>query len=141
MSDRPEGIPMATGKLVDESCDHPVVRRVFDDIKATKKIDFVPNIWRALATHPEHLRLCWTRLKAIMQPGRVDLLTKEIIALAVSVTNSCRYCINSHTAATQKLGLDDAMLGEVLAVVGLFNQMNKLADAYQVEPDILPEAR
>ena len=133
---------MATVKLVDENDSNPIVREVFADIKATKKIDFVPNIWRALATHPEHLRLCWTRLKAIMQPGKkLDLLTKEIIALAVSVTNSCRYCINSHTAAAQKLGLDNEGLGEVLAVVGLFNQMNKLADAYQVEPDVLPEAR
>jgi AhpD family alkylhydroperoxidase len=116
------------------------VKAVFADIKATKKIDRVPNIWRALATHPDHLELCWTRLKAIMQPGKVDLLTKEIIALAVSATNGCNYCINSHTAAVQKLGLDDEGLGEVLAVVGLFNQMNKLADAYQIEPDILPEA-
>jgi AhpD family alkylhydroperoxidase len=130
---------MATVKLVEENCNHPIVREVFADIKATKKIDFVPNVWRALATHPEHLRLCWTRLKAIMAPGKVDALTKEIVALAVSVTNSCRYCINSHTAATQKLGLDTEGLGEVLAVVGLFNQMNKLADAYQVEPDILPK--
>jgi AhpD family alkylhydroperoxidase len=132
---------VATVKLVEENCDHPLVREVFADIKATKKIDFVPNIWRALATHPEHLRLCWTRLKAIMAPGKVDALTKEIVALAVSVTNSCRYCINSHTAAAQKLGLDTEGLGEVLAVVGLFNQMNKLADAYQVEPDILPKAQ
>jgi AhpD family alkylhydroperoxidase len=129
---------MPTVKLVDENSDHPIVQRVFADIKTTKKIDRVPNIWRALASHPEHLELCWTRLKAIMQPGKVDLLTKEIIALAVSVTNSCRYCINSHTAAVQKLGLDNEKLGEALAVVGLFNQMNKLADAYQVEPDILP---
>ena len=130
---------MPTVKLVDEHCDHPIVRRVFADIKATKKIDFIPTIWRALASHPEHLELCWTRLKAIMQPGKkIDMLTKEIIALAVSVTNSCRYCINSHTAAAQKLGLDTEALGEVLAVVGLFNQMNKLADAYQIEPDILP---
>jgi alkylhydroperoxidase family enzyme len=82
---------MPTVKLVDENCDNPIVREVFADIKATKKIDRVPNIWRALATHPEHLRLCWTRLKAIMQPGKVDLLTKEIIALAVSATNSCHY--------------------------------------------------
>jgi AhpD family alkylhydroperoxidase len=131
---------MPTVTLVNENCDHPIVRRVFADIKATKKIDFVPNIWRALATHPEHLELCWTRLKAIMQPGKVDLLTKEIVALAVSVTNSCRYCINSHTAAALKLGLDTEGLGEVLAVVGLFNQMNKLAEAYQIEPDILPPA-
>src|ERR1700757_3211675 len=129
---------MAIVRLVDENSEHPVVRRVFADIKATKKIDFIPNIWRALATNPQHLELCWTRLKAIMRPGKVDLLTKEIIALAVSATNSCRYCINSHTAAVQRLGLDNEALGEVLAVVGLFNQMNKLADAYQIEPDILP---
>ncbi len=129
---------MPTVKLVDENSADPVVREVFADIKATKKIDRVPNIWRALATHPEHLRLCWTRLKAIMAPGKVDALTKEIIALAVSATNGCDYCINSHTAAVQKLGLDNQGLGEVLAVVGLYNAMNRLADAYQVEPDILP---
>ena len=130
---------MATVKLVAENHPDPIVQEVFRDIKETKKIDRVPNIWRALATNPEHLELCWTRLKAIMQPGKVDMLTKEIIALAVSVTNSCRYCINSHTAAVQKLGLSTEGLGEVLAVVGLYNQMNKLADAYQVEPDILPK--
>src|SRR5919198_979126 len=131
---------MPTVKLVDENDPNPLVQEVFRDIKETKKIDFIPNIWRALATHPQHLSLCWTRLKAIMRPGKVDLLTKEIVALAVSATNGCVYCINSHTAAVQKLGLDDEALGEVLAVVGLFNAMNKLADAYQVEPDILPEA-
>ena len=131
---------MPTVKLVDENTTNPRVRAVFDDIKATKKIDRIPNIWRALASDPDHLEMCWNRLKAIMRPGKVDLLTKEIVALAVSVTNSCRYCINSHTAAAQKLGLDDEQLGEVLAVVGLFNQMNKLADAYQIEPDILPPA-
>src|SRR3984893_14409153 len=97
---------MSTVELVAEDTRDPRVRAVFEDIKATKKIDFVPNIWRALATHPEHLKLCWTRLKAIMKPGKVDMLTKEIIALAVSVTNGCTYCINSHSAAVQKLGLD-----------------------------------
>jgi AhpD family alkylhydroperoxidase len=130
---------MATVRLVDENTPDPRVRAIFEDIKATKKIDRVPNIWRALATNPEHLELCWTRLKAIMRPGKIDLLTKEIIAMAVSVTNGCQYCINSHTAAVKKLGLDNEALGEVLAVVGLYNQMNRLADAYQVEPDILPE--
>jgi AhpD family alkylhydroperoxidase len=130
---------MATVKLVDERSDHPKVKAVFADIKATKKLDRVPNIWRALATNPDHLELCWTRLKAIMSPGKLDMLTKEIIALAVSATNGCNYCINSHTAAVKKLGLDNEALGEALAVVGLYNQMNKLADAYQVEPDILPE--
>src|ERR671932_734768 len=130
---------MSTVKLVEENTTDPRVRAVFDDIKATKKIDRVPHIWRALAANPEHLELCWTRLKAIMRPGKVDLLTKEIIALAVSATNGCNCCINSHTAAVQKLGLDDEALGEVLAVVGLYNQMNKLADAYQVEPDVIPD--
>jgi AhpD family alkylhydroperoxidase len=125
-------------KLVDEDTTHPKVRAIFDDIKATKKTDRIPNIWRALAAHPEHLELCWTRLKAIMKPGKLDLLTKEIIALAVSITNSCRYCINSHTAAVQRLGLDNDGLGELLEVVGLYNLMNKMSDAYQVEPDILP---
>jgi uncharacterized peroxidase-related enzyme len=129
---------MSTVHLVDEHTDDPRVRAVFEDIKATKQIDRVPNVWRALATNPEHLEICWTRLKAIMRPGKLDLLTKEIIALAVSVTNGCRYCVNSHTAAVQKLGLDTEALGEVMAVVGLFNAMNSLADGYQVEPDVLP---
>jgi uncharacterized peroxidase-related enzyme len=130
---------MPTVKPVDENDPHPLVRKVFADIKATKKIDFVPAIWRALATNPQHLELCWTRLKAIMQPGKVDLLTKEIIALAVSVTNGCTYCINSHGAAVQKLGLDAEAYSEVLAVIGLFGQMNMLADAFQIEPDIKPD--
>jgi AhpD family alkylhydroperoxidase len=130
---------VSTVKLVDENTDHPKVRAVFADIKATKKLDRVPNIWRALATYPDHLELCWTRLKAIMSPGRLDMRTKEMIALAVSVTNGCEYCINSHTAALQKLGLDIEEIGEVLAVTGLYNQMNRLADAYQVEADIRPK--
>jgi AhpD family alkylhydroperoxidase len=131
---------MPTVNLVDESVANPKVKAIFDDIKATKKIDRVPNFWRALASHPEHLEICWTRAKAIMKPGKLDMLTKEIIALAVSITNSCRYCINSHTAAVMKLGLDEESLGELHAVVGLYNGFNKLADAFQVEPDILPPA-
>lgn len=130
---------MATVKLVDEATADPRVRAIFDDIKATKKINRIPNFWRALAVHPEHLDLVWSRAKAIMKPGKLDLLTKEIIALAVSITNSCKYCINSHTAAVQKLGLDNESYGELLAVVGLYNQMNKLSDAFQIEPDILPK--
>lgn len=131
---------MPTVILVDEVKAEPRVKAIFEDILATKKIDRVPNIWRALANHPEHLELCWTRLKAIMAPGKLDALTKEMIAVAVSVTNSCRYCVNSHTAAVQKLGLTNEQYGEMLAVIGLFNQMNKLADSFQVEPDITPNA-
>jgi alkylhydroperoxidase family enzyme len=82
---------MPTVKLVDENTTNPKVRAIFDDIKATKKIDRIPNIWRGLAAHPEHLELCWQQVKAIMRPGKLDLLTKEVIAVAVSVTNSCDY--------------------------------------------------
>lgn len=130
---------MPTVKLIEPTTTDPRVKAVFDDIKATKEIDCVPNFWRALAAHPEHLELCWSRAKAIMRAGKLDMLTKEIIALAVSITNSCRYCINSHTAACQKLGLTPEQHGELLAVVGLYNQFNKLADAFQIEPDILPK--
>ena len=120
------------------------VAEIFADIKATKKIDFVPNFWRALATNADHLELIWSRLKAIMHPeaegrtGRLDPLTREIIALAVSATNGCPYCINSHTAALRKLGLDEEALGEVMAIVGLFNMTNALANGYQVAPDVRP---
>src|SRR5262245_66035506 len=126
---------MATVRLIDEATAIPRVRAVFDDIKATQKIDRVPNFWRALAAHPDNLERAWNQGKAIMQPGKLDLLTKEIIALAVSITNSCRYCINSHTAACQKLGLTPEQQGELLAVVGLYNQLKKIADELKVGPD------
>ena len=129
---------MPTVKPIDEPTDSRV-QAVFADIKATKKVERVPAFWRALAAHPEHLELCWSRAKAIMKPGKLDLVIKEMIALAVSITNSCRYCINSHTAAAQKLGMTQEQHGELLAVVGLYNQLNKLADAFQVEPDLLPK--
>jgi len=130
--------PKATIRLVEESEATGRVREIFADIKATKGIDFVPNFWRTLANYPPLLEDTWTRLKAVMAPGRLDALTKEMIALAVSATNGCAYCINSHTAAVKKLGLDDAGLGELWAVVSLFNSTNTLADAHQVEPDVLP---
>jgi uncharacterized peroxidase-related enzyme len=130
---------MATVKLVDEAGADARVRAIYDDIKATKKIERVPNFWRALAANPDNLERSWQQAKAIMKPGKLDLLTKEIIALAVSITNSCRYCINSHTAACQKLGLTPEQHGELLAVMGLYNQFNKMADAFQIEPDILPK--
>lgn len=120
------------------------VASIYADIKATKKIDFVPNMWRVLATNADHLEMVWTRLKALMHPetvgraSRLDPTTREIIALAVSATNGCAYCVNSHTTALRKLGTDAETLGEVLAIVGLFNTTNSLADGYQIEPDILP---
>jgi AhpD family alkylhydroperoxidase len=120
------------------------VAEIFDDIKKTKNIGFVPNLWRVLATNPDHLELVWLKLKTLMHPeavGRVprlDAVTREIIALAVSATNGCSYCVSSHTATLRKLGLSIEALGEVLAIVGLFNTTNALADGYQVEPDVLP---
>jgi AhpD family alkylhydroperoxidase len=134
----------ATVRLMDENAAGGKVREIFDDIKRTKAIDFVPNFWRALATNPDQLELVWRQLKTLMHPeaaGRASLLdakTREMIALAVSATNGCRYCVNSHTAALRKLGADTQTLGEVLAIAGLFNQTNALADGYQIEPDVLP---
>jgi AhpD family alkylhydroperoxidase len=136
---REENLAMPTVKLVDEHTTDPRVRAVFDDLKATKKIERVPHFWRALAAHPEHLEICWRQAKAIMRPGKLDMKTKEIIALAVSITNSCRYCINAHTTALQKLGLDAESYGELLEVVGLYNQFNKLVDGLQVDPDVVPD--
>src|SRR3954452_11510656 len=136
--------PTTTVRPVEEAEATARVAAIFADIKATKKIDFVPNFWRVLATNADHLELVWTRLKALMHPeaagraGRLDPLTREIIALAVSATNGCAYCVNSHTAGVLKLGLDVEALGEVLAIVGLFNSTNALADGYQVEPDVRP---
>src|SRR4051794_6127637 len=135
---------IATVRPVDESEATGRVAAIYADIKATKGIDFVPNFWRVLATNADHLELTWTRLKALMHPeaagrtGRLDPVTREIIALAVSATNGCAYCVNSHTTALRKLGMDAEVLGEVLAIVGLFNSTNAIADGYQVEPDVLP---
>src|ERR1700722_13112714 len=120
------------------------VAEIFADIKRTKNIAFVPNLWRVLATNADHLDLVWSRLKALMHPeaiGRqpvLDATTREIIALAVSAPNGCAYCVNSHPAALKKLGLSTEGLGEVMAIVGLFNSTNAIADGYQIEPDILP---
>lgn len=135
---------VATVRMVGEDEASGKVADIFADIKAAKGLSFVPNFWRVLATNPDHLELVWTSLKTLMHPeavgrqSRLDPLTREIIALAVSATNGCAYCTNSHTAAVRKLGLDIEALGEVMAIIGLFNTTNTLADGYQVEPDVLP---
>jgi AhpD family alkylhydroperoxidase len=134
----------ATVRPVDEGEATGTVAAIFADIKRTKNIDFVPAFWRTIATNPALLELVWTNLKALMHPeavgrsARLDPKTREIIALAVSATNGCAYCINSHTAALRKLGIDQETLGEVMAIVGLFNMTNSLANGYQIEPDVLP---
>jgi uncharacterized peroxidase-related enzyme len=142
---------VATVRPVSESEASGKVAEIFADIKQTKNIDFVPNLWRVLATNPVQLEQVWTMLKTLMHPeaiGRVsplDPATREIIALAVSATNGCTYCVNSHTAALRKLSASSQplagtkrLLGEVLAIVSLFNMTNALAEGYQIEPDVLP---
>jgi len=129
---------MPTVHLVSEEEATGLVKEVYDDIKRTRNIERVPNIWRALAVNPTQLRFNWERVKTLMAEGRLSRREKEIIALAVSITNGCEYCIHSHTAALKRLGLDDAALGELVAVVDLFNGMNRVAEAYQIEPDVMP---
>jgi AhpD family alkylhydroperoxidase len=128
----------ANVRLVQEDEAQGLVKQIYDDIKATKQIDFVPNFWKTLASHPPLLEQTWLRLKTAMAPGKLDALTKEMIALAVSATNGCEYCIQSHTAAVRKLGLDDEGLGELMAVVATFNATNALAEGYRIQPDVLP---
>src|ERR1700723_3269312 len=113
----------------------PEVRAVYDDVMATRKTDWINNFWKALANDPATLRRTWASIKEIMAPGSLDALTKEMLYVAVSVSNQCGYCIASHTAAARKAGMTDAMLSEVMAVVGMANESNRLASGYQVEID------
>ena len=135
---------VATVKPIDEENASPRVAAIFADIRRTKNLDRIPNFWRTLATNPALLESVWSNLKHWMHPdqvgreSRLDARTREIIAVAVSATNGCSYCVNSHTTALVKLGVDPETLGEILAVAGLFNMTNSLADGYQVEPDVLP---
>jgi AhpD family alkylhydroperoxidase len=113
----------------------PEVRTVFDDIMATRKVDWINNFWKVLAHHPPTLKRTWESVKQVMAPGALDPLTKEMMYLAVSASNGCEYCVASHTAAARKAGMTDAMLGEVMAIVGMANETNRLADGYRVEID------
>jgi AhpD family alkylhydroperoxidase len=126
---------MASVKLIEYREASAEVRAVYDDIMATRKTDRVNNFWKALASHPPTLRRTWESVKEVMAPGALDPLTKELVYLAVSATNGCEYCIASHTASARAKGMSDEMLGELLAVVGMANETNRLADGYQVEVD------
>jgi AhpD family alkylhydroperoxidase len=126
---------MATLGLIEYAGASPEVRAIYDDIMATRKTDWINNFWKALAHHPPTLRRTWQSVKEIMATGALDALTKEMIYVAVSATNQCGYCIASHTAAARKAGMTDAMLAEVMAVVGMANESNRLASGYQVEID------
>ena len=111
------------------------VKEVFDEIKSARKITEVPNFWKYLANSPETLERTWNSLKQVMKAGALDSVTKELIYVAVSMTNSCEYCTKSHTAAAKKKGATEEMIKEMIDVMGIANQNNKLVEAYQVEVD------
>ena len=113
----------------------PQVRAVFDDIKTSRNVPDVNNFWKYLARDPVTLKRTWESIKEIMAPGALDPLTKEMIYLAVSVSNGCAYCIASHTAAARKAGMSEAMFGEVMAVTGMANETNRLVNGYRVPVD------
>src|ERR1700686_2686361 len=126
---------MATLGLIEYKDASPEVRAVYDDIMAARKTDWINNFWKALAQDPVTLRRTWESIKEIMAPGALDAVTKEMIYLAVSATNQCPYCIASHTVSARKAGMTDAMFAELMAVVGMANETNRLSSGYQVEID------
>ncbi|WP_107331706.1 carboxymuconolactone decarboxylase family protein [Metapseudomonas otitidis] len=127
---------MSSKHLIEYANASPEVRAVYDDIMATRQVDQVNNFWKALARHPQTLRRTWESLKEVMvADGELDPLTKELIYIAVSVTNTCGYCVGSHTAAARKAGMSEAMFGELQAVVAMANETNRLAIGYRVPLD------
>ena len=127
--------PMSPRSPIEYRDAAPEVRAVFDDIKRTRQVDDVNNFWKYLAHDPRTLKRTWESVKEIMAAGALDALTKEMIYLAVSVTNGCAYCIASHNAAARKAGMTEAMFGELMAVVGMANETNRLANGYRVPVD------
>src|ERR1041384_2293763 len=126
---------MATLGLIEYKDASPEVKAVYDDIMATRKTDWINNFWKALANDPVTLKRTWDDVKQIMAPGALDALPKEMIYVAVSVTNQCGYCIASHTASAKNKGMTDQMFRELMAVVGMANETNRLAAGYQIEID------
>ena len=132
---------MALVKLVEYAEAAPEVRAVYDDIMKTRNVDWVNNFWKALANDPATLRRVWENVKQVMAPGALDPLVKEMVYVAVSATNGCEYCTCSHTAAARKKGMTDAMFLELMAVTGLANETNRLANGLRVpvDPQFLPK--
>ncbi len=122
-------------KPISENEANGKVKEIFDEIKSARQITEVPNFWKMLANDPNELERTWSSLKEIMKKGALDPVTKELIYVAVSITNGCEYCIKSHSLAAKKKGATDEMLKEMFTVVGLANKNNKLVDSYQVEVD------
>ncbi len=121
--------------MVEDGNAPPEVQAVFDEIKAARKTNWINNFWKVLAASPQTMKRIWTSVKLVMTPGALDALTKEMIYIAVSVTNNCPYCIHSHTAAARAKGMTDEMYHELIAVVGLANETNRLANGYQMPID------
>jgi AhpD family alkylhydroperoxidase len=126
---------MALVKLVEYAQASRQVRSVYDDIMKARGVDWINNFWKALANEPRELERVWSNVKQVMAPGALDPLVKEMIYLAVSVTNGCEYCTHSHTAAARKKGMSDAMYMELMAVIGLANETNRLSDGLRVDVD------
>lgn len=126
---------MSVFGLIEYEDASPEVRAVYDDIMATRKTDWINNFWKAIAHDPALLKRTWQDIKQIMAPGALDPLTKEMIYVAVSVSNQCNYCIASHTAGARKAGMTDDMFKELMSVVGMANESNRLVAGYQVEID------
>ena len=126
---------MTIFKPIDEKKASSRVKKLFKRIKKERKINFIPNFWKTIANDPDTLERTWESLNQIMKKGALDTLTKELIYIAVSMTNSCEYCIRSHSASAKKKGMKDKMLKELIAVVGMANETNRLVESYQVEVD------
>ena len=128
---------MSLFKPISEKKSPAKVKKIFNKIKKERKIKVIPNFWRTIANDPETLERTWNSLQQIMRKGSIDSLTKELIYVAVSMTNSCEYCIRSHSLAAKKKGMTDKMLKELIAIVGMANETNRLVESYQVEVDKL----
>ena len=126
---------MSLFKPISEKKSPAKVKKIFNKIKKERKIKVIPNFWRTIANDPETLERTWNSLQQIMRKGSLDSLTKELIYVAVSMTNSCEYCIRSHTLAAKKKGMTDKMLKELISVVAMANETNRLVESYQVEVD------
>ena len=126
---------MSLFKTISEKKAKGKVKTIYDEIKKVRKIKKIPNFWKTLANDPSTLERTWNSLQQVMKKGALDPLTKEMIYVAVSMTNSCEYCIRSHSLAAKKNGMTDDMLKELIAVVGMANETNRLVESYQVEVD------
>ena len=126
---------MSTVKLIEYNMASDEVKSVYDDIMSVRKSDWVNNFWKALANQPRLLKATWNTIKSVMAPGSIDPLTKEMVYIAISASNSCNYCTNSHTAAARAKGMTDEMLMELMAIVGMANKTNALANGLQIEID------